>query len=287
MQGHEPPSIMSGEDLRAGGRRRSPSSSVSGRDSALYLPYGSRFSLSRMMPGLAFLFVMTGALLAQEPYGDPAWKKQGVMDGNLVRTIFLNHGEVALWPIQPSGEWPKGSGHSYLDGVAPWVAAEVVDIHGNTIHPLETNYREFVDRDPSAGKVWGWQPLPGYVNLDQDSPALSNDPGSWPRRWPDQPDWYDGETGAAFWNGFFGRGVKNADLETYFVMDDAFDKEFAFFPDSTDADRGGLGLRVGVRGFQWSHVLAEDVIFWHYDIKNIGTTDYEKALFGMYIDFGI
>ncbi|MCH8838348.1 MAG: hypothetical protein IIA60_11225, partial [Candidatus Marinimicrobia bacterium] len=208
-------------------------------------------------------------------------------DGNLVRTIFFNHGEVAEWPEQPSGEWPKGSGHSYIDGVAPWVAAEVVDIFGNTIHPLEAKYREDVDRDPETGVVWGWQPLPGYVNLDQDSPALSNDPGTWPRRWPDQPDWYDQETGDAFWNGFFGMGVKNADLETYFVMDDALDKEFAFFPDATDSARGGLGLRVAVRGFQWSHVLAEDEIFWHYDIKNVGTTDHEKTLFGMFIDFGI
>ncbi|MCH8327612.1 MAG: hypothetical protein IID15_03705, partial [Candidatus Marinimicrobia bacterium] len=179
--------------------------------------------MNSLIPVMAFLFLTISALYSQEPFGDPAWKKRGVMDGNLVRTIFYNHGEVAENPFQPSGEWPKGSGHSYLDGVAPWVAAEVVDIHGNTIHPLETNYREDVDRDPSTGKVWGWQPLPGYVNLNQDSPALSNDPGSWPRRWPDQPDWYDRETGAAFWNGFFGMGVKNADLETYFVMDDAID----------------------------------------------------------------
>ncbi|MCH7495152.1 MAG: hypothetical protein IH825_03525, partial [Candidatus Marinimicrobia bacterium] len=209
------------------------------------------------------------------------------MDGNLVRTIFLNHGEVALWPFQPSGEWPKGSGHSYLDGVAPWVSAEVVDIHGDTVHPLETNYREFVDRDLLTGKVWGFHPIPGYVNLNQDSPAMSNDPLSWPRRWPDQPDWFDRETLQPFWNGFFGMGVENADLETYFVMDDASDKEYDFFPDPDDPTRGGLGLRVEVRGFQWSSVLAEDVIFWLYDIKNDAATDYEKALFGMYIDFGI
>ncbi|TFB08261.1 hypothetical protein E3V36_07920, partial [Candidatus Marinimicrobia bacterium MT.SAG.2] len=193
-----------------------------------------------------------------------------------MRTIFLNHGEVALWPFQPSGEWPKGSGHSYIDGVAPWVSAEVVDIHDVTIHPLETNYREFVDRDPVTGKVWGFQPIPGYVNLDQDSPAMSNDPLSWPNRWPDQPDWFDRETLEPFWNGFFGMGVKNADLETYFVMDDASDKEFDFYPDPDDLTRGGLGLRVEVRGFQWSSVLAEDVIFWLYDIKNDGATNHEK-----------
>ena len=236
---------------------------------------------------LAFLLLTMGVLYSQGPYGNPAYKKQGIMDGNLVRTIFLNHGEVALWPFQPSCEWPKGSGHSYIDAVAPWVAAAAVDIYGNRIHPLEANYRENVDYEPGTGVVWGWQPLPDYVNLAQDSPAMSNDPRTWPQRWPDQPEWYDKETGDAFWNGYFGMGVTNADLETYFVMDDANDREFAFYPSSTDSARRGLGLRVAVRGFQWSHVLAEDVIFWHYDIKNVGTTDYDSVLFGMYIDFGI
>lgn len=243
--------------------------------------------LNRMLSTILFVIFMSSIVCSQEPYGDPIWKKQGIMDGNLVRTIFSNHGEVALWPLQPSCEWPKGSGHSYIDGVAPWVAAEVVDTAGDTIHPLQTNYREYVDIDPETGKVWGWQPLPGYVNQDQDSPAMSYDPRTWPRRWPDQPEWYNTETGDSYWNGYFGMGLANADLETYFVMDDAVDKEFAFYPDSKDLNRGGLGLRVEVRGFQWSHVLAEDVIFWHYDIKNVGTTDYEKTLFGMYIDFGI
>jgi len=189
-------------------------------------------ALYRMISFILFVIFMSSIVSSQEPYGNPIWKKRGIMDGNLVRTLFYNHGEVAENPFDPSGEWPKGSGHSYLDGVAPWVAAEVVDIHGNTIHPLETNYREEVDFDPETGTMWGWQPLPGYVNLNQDSPAMSNDPGTWPNRWPDQPEWYDKETFDPHWNGYFGMGITNADLETYFVMDDAVDKEFDFYPDS-------------------------------------------------------
>ena len=248
---------------------------------------GIKTELNRMFSTILFVIIMSSIVCSQEPYGDPIWKKRGIMDGNLVRTIFFNHGEVAFWPEQPSCEWPKGSGQSYIDAVAPWVAVSVVDIHGNRIHPLEANYRENVDQDPETGIVWGWQPLPGYVNLNQDSPAMSNNPGTWPQRWPDQPEWYDKETLDSHWNGYFGMGITNADLETYFVIDDAVDKEFDFYPDSTDSTRGGLGLRIGVRGFQWSHVMAEDVIFWHYDIKNIGTTDYDSTLFGMYLDFGI
>ena len=278
---------MPGNDLMRVGNHRSQAALLSPGAGGLRSPAGSKSIPRRSMRVLVYLFLAVGVTYSQEPYGDPAWKKQGIMDGNLVRTLFFNHGEVAYWELQPSGEWPKGSGHSYLDGVAFFVSTEVVDNDENTIHPLETNYREFVDRDLETGVKWGWQPLPGYVNLNQDSPAMSNDPGTWPQRWPDQPEWYDKKTGDAFWNGYFGMGVKNADLETYFVMDDANDVEWKFFPDSTDSARRGLGLRVAVRAFQWSHVLAEDVIFWHYDIKNVGTTNYVKTLFGMYIDFGI
>ncbi|MCP4711663.1 MAG: hypothetical protein GY869_23845, partial [Planctomycetes bacterium] len=95
-----------------------------------------------------------------------------------------------------------------------------------------------------------------------------------------------------YWHGFFGRGVKNADIETYYVMDDANDKEwcrppFNYFPIAADSARGGLGLRVEVRGFQWSHVLAEDCIFWLYDIVNISDGTYDQTVFGFLTDVGV
>src|SRR3972149_11212241 len=73
-----------------------------------------------------------------EEKGDIRYRKQGIMDGNLVRTIYYNTAEVAQWPYAPSGEWPKGSGHQYLDGVTVLIAAEVtVPGNGQTVHPLE------------------------------------------------------------------------------------------------------------------------------------------------------
>ena len=128
----------------------------------------------------------------------------------------------------------------------------------------------------------GWEPVPGYCNYNQDSPAMSDDPNSWPAHWPDKPSSWDG-----YWNGYFGKGVKNADLETYFVMDDSRDTRWHFYPDSTDTTRRGSGFRVAVRGFQWSHVLAQDCIFWHFEVINEGTRDYDKCLLGMYVDWGI
>lgn len=218
--------------------------------------------------------------------------KKGFMDGNLVGTVYYNFGEVGdyLNDKERSGVWPKGTNHIYLDGVAIIVQAEAVDPRGNTIHPLETNYYEFTRYNPSTGVTYGWWPLPNYANPFNSSPARSDDEftgqSTWPAHWPDRPSDWDG-----YWNGYFGKGVKNADLETYFVFDDNEDREYinknSFYPDSDDPERGGLGMQVKTRGFQWSHILAADVIFWYYEITNMGNYDYDKTLFAQYVDWGI
>ncbi len=225
-----------------------------------------------------------------EPYGDIQFRKEGVMDGNLVRTLFYNNGEVGQWPFSPSGEWPKGSGHNYLDGVCVLIASEV-ETDGGIVHPLESSYREWMDRDPITGTIWGLEPVPGYVNPSSENPAISNDPTTWPAVWPKSLPNVDASWDG-LWYGYFGRGVVNSDFETFFVMDDSKDGEFArapynYFPIADDVNRKGLGLRVEVRGFQWSHVLAEDIIFWHYDIVNISDHDYPETYFGFYTDTGV
>jgi hypothetical protein len=233
--------------------------------------------------------------------GEIKLRRQGTMDGNLVRTIFINWGELAHWPDSPSGEWPKGSGHQYVDGVALVVQAATDDNNGQRIHPLETQYREFVDLSPN-GELWGWAPLPGYFNPKHTKPAISNDTYSWPSSWPDKidgwinpnefPNDYDDDGNGltddlVFWNGFFGKGVFNADVETFFVFDDDPDEEWDFYPDPTDTTRRGLGLEVAARYFQWSQVLAEDVIFAVYFITNEGKTDYDSTYYSFYIDWGV
>ena len=175
-------------------------------------------------------------------------------------------------------QWPAGSQHEYMDDLVPFAAAEAIDVNGDTIHPLESNYEWNLDVAPDGLTEWGWQPLPGYFNPSQDIPAISHRSESWPEVWPDRPDW------AGFWNGYFGRGILNADQETYFVVDDDADEEFQYFPDSTDLNRRGAGMRMSVRGLQWSHVLAEDCIFWIYDVTNVVTTSYDKVIFGMFVD---
>jgi len=221
----------------------------------------------------------------QQEHGDRKYRKMGLHNGNLVETLFWNFGEVAWWGRQPAGVWPKGTNHSYMDGVTPIVAAEVITTDGDTIHIVEAGYREHYESDPVTGVEYGWQPLPGYANPNQDYIAMSDNPLSWPDHWPNRDASWDGK-----WNGYFGQRT-NADQESYFVMDDYCDYGQAFrgrfYCSKYDSSRGGLGMRVEVRGFQWSNVLAEDLIFWHYDITNISTTHYQKTVFGMYVDCGI
>lgn len=226
-----------------------------------------------------------------DEYGNIQYRREGVMDGNQIRTLFYNNGEVGQWPYQPSGEWPKGTGHSYLDGVAVLISTEITAPGtGTIVHPLQTSYREWMDKDPVTGEIWGFEPLPGYNNPSSKKPSINTDPLTWPSNWPAAldltPEWDKN------WYGYFGRGVLNSEFETFFVMDDSKDKEytrnpFFFYPIAADTNRGGLGLRVEVRGFQWSHVLAEDIIFWHYDIVNISDFAYPKTVFGFYTDCGV
>jgi hypothetical protein len=207
-----------------------------------------------------------------EVVGDRSWRRAGILNGNLITVSYFNTSHVdGLF-------WPTGSRHTYMDDLVPFVSAEAIDVKGNLIHPLESNYNFNLDISPDGLNEWGWQPLPGYLNPNQHNPAISNKTNTWPDVWPDRPEW------AGFWNGFFGRGILNAQQETYFVVDDDADEEFEYYPDSTDQNRRGLGLRMSVRGMQWSNVLAEDCIFWIYDVSNVSTTDYEKTLFGMFVD---
>ena len=216
-----------------------------------------------------------------EPKGVVSERREWVLDGNRIRTLFQNTGQVAQWPYQPSGEWPRGSGHSYLDGYAILVAASVVAPGiGSRIHPVETFYREEMDYDPMTGEMWGFNPVPGYRNLSSTSPAMSYDPATWPEAWGGK------------WYGMAGPDSLNATVETYFVMDDSKDGEWSrppvdFFPVLTDSGRGGLGLRVEARGFQWADSVARDILIFRYDVVNISDCDYDSTVFGIFMDPGV
>ena len=240
-------------------------------------------------------------LYREDSLGNYSARRTGTMAGNRISTLYYNYGEIGYWQFAPSMEWPSGSGHNYLDGTAVLIAARVTTATNYRITPLVSAYREEYSSDPITGVPWGLEPVPGYANPVANSPAIdangnytvivkqdtvSTLPTVWPSALALDPSW-NGK-----WYGYFGKGVSNADFETFFVMDDSQDKKFTrppfnYYPLASDSNRGGLGLRVEVRGFQWSHVLAEDVIFWHYDIVNISDHTYDSTAFGFYADPGV
>lgn len=201
-------------------------------------------------------------------------EKEGIHDGNLIRTLFFNYGTIGYPHREPSVEWPQGSGHGYAYEFGALVAAQIIDIQGMVKHVLTEGLNENGDISPE-GYRWGWEPLAGYAQPDQPSVALSDKPETHPLLWPD---------GDPRWPGEFGRGAVVADQESYYQMDDYYNKEFKYYPDPSDSSRGGLGLQVEARGYQWSHILAEDCIFFTYEIKNISPADYETVYFGMFGD---
>ena len=230
-------------------------------------------------------------------------ERSGTHDANNIRTIFWNYGMVGDYPRDPinvdlsvfhSVEIPKGSGVNYSDGITPFVLAKIPLTDGDSAFVMETGYRERQEQSPYRNRTMRFEPRPGYFEPDPilnqgRSPAVSNDTRTWPSTWPDKDHSWD-----KAWNGYFGKQPA-ADQESYTVMDDDYyDKwKTRYFADSRDSTRGGLGLRVEVRGFQWANVQAENVIFWHYDITNESTTDYprqgerENIIFGLYMDSGV
>ncbi len=218
--------------------------------------------------------------------GDFMEVRNGEHAGNLFRTTFYNDGTFGRLQNPPdiAGEWPINSGHYYLIDGNLFVGGEVIDAEGQVKHIISTVRSSMVswstgDTSPD-GDWWTFLPLPGFAARDTNKIAMSKWPWAWPDVWPDKmsdpvdPGW----PGA--WNGYFGKDFFNADEESYFVADDYNNREFLFWPDTTDSLRRGLGLRMYTRGFQWSNALVEDALFVLFDLENVGTHNHDKMVFG-------
>jgi hypothetical protein len=255
--------------------------------------------------------------------GDPYLEREGFMTGNRVQLLIKNNTELGDYPRKDAARWPKGLGGNVMhDGLGILISAPVFLTNGNTpvtdpvqIEALaaqnlidtlffcQTNYREEMDRDPTGQIEWGLHPAPGYINNLSETPAMSNDPNSWPPEgwlYTDRMRHWAGE-----WDGRFGRGQIRSDLEAYFVANDAQDLEYLgdddrikYFPRDGvkigDIDPsvtvqkgqpwGGLGIRVKQRVFQWNNPMAQDCIFSEYTIANISKYDLPYVAFGYWLD---
>jgi len=277
------------------------------------------------------LFLLNVSLFAQgreyegptDGAGDPHLEREGFMRGNRVQLMFKNNTELGDFPRKDASRWPAGiDGNVMHDGISLMVSAKVylkdrvtpvtdqaeintLRVQGNldSLFFCQANYREEMDRDFTGQIEWGLHPAPGYMNNSSETPALSNDPNSWPTAgWPflNGSLHWEGE-----WDGRFGRGQIRADLESYFVANDAQDLEYLgdddfvkYYPKPGvsigDIDGGvtvqkgqpwgGIGIRVKQRGFQWNNPMAQDCIFWEYTIANTSDYDLPFVAFGYWID---
>jgi hypothetical protein len=238
---------------------------------------------------LAILIILIGSNSFAQ-LSDPTLLTIGYHTGNRAAITFYNDGQIAgvNTGIDIRGEWPLGSGENYIGDCIPLIGVEFINNLDDTLQSVVISRGprrgQFEEKSPIDGHFWGWNPVPGFRNPNYSSVAMSHIPQSWPiEGWNDPiaKFWID-EDGNTEWFGFFGRGIQNADQESFFEADDQGDDEFNsnFNPDSTNLNRNGMALRMRQRGFQWSSFLAEDAIFWLYEINNDGTTVYRKADFG-------
>lgn len=233
---------------------------------------------------------------------DKSLRRIGFHTGNRAAISFYNDGQIAGFNIGTDirGEWPRGSGENYIGDLIPLIGVEFVNVNNDTLRSVTISRgprnRNLEEKHPVEGYFWGWNAMTGFLNPNEQSVAMSHLPntyplGGWadPGEFPEVKNYVD-DKGQTEWWGYFGRGIKNATQESFFIAFDQSDDEFngldangyatLFIPDSTNALRHGMGLQLRQRGFQWASFLAEDVIFWLYDIKNEGTTTYRKADFG-------
>ena len=238
-----------------------------------------------------------------KPWGE-IYKKKGYHNGNKIFTLFYNWGGIGDWTVnrRQSGLYPYGGdAHSYIAEFTPVIAAEVTDARGVVRHIVSDGLPDYGHADVSPlGKRWQFVPLAGYANPNQDYVAMSDNPSTWPPMWPDKdnpeewrnpnevPDGKDNDGNGLvddliFWDGQYGKKAR-APQESYYRMVDYENDEFEYYPDPQDSSKRGLGLEIEVRGYQWSHPAAEDILIWTYWITNNSQYTYQKTVFGMYGD---
>lgn len=201
-------------------------------------------------------------------------RKFGMHAGNAIRTLFYNYGSIGRPNTEPSLEWPAYSGHGYAYEFGAIVGAEVIDIDGDTIMFFSDGMLDGGESSPGS-EVRGWEPLPGYANEAEEDIAISNKNQTWGDLFPTDAD------GFLTWPGQYGNDVVVSDFESYYKMDDRFNDEYEYFPVPSDSSIRGLGVEVTVRGYQYSATVAEDIIFFQYEVKNVSEKKLNKVVLGM------
>ena len=133
-------------------------------------------------------FICMDIVFVQDPSGRE-YRRYGIHNGNLVRTVFGNYGVVS----QPANKGPRGAwihdNNGYIGDVSMMVGAEVtalnavgspVTFHSVVVCPVSRPVLGGMEESPTTGALWGFEPVRGYCNESQEYIAMSTNPNSWP-----------------------------------------------------------------------------------------------------------
>ncbi len=231
---------------------------------------------------IAGLFAQTDPMLYQR------WNIMGI---NRVRTQFNNTGLLCDGNEQniplarpPAFEYPNGSGLSYGTSVGVVIGAPGNQDPG-AVGGDNPNHLEYLDAtiDEGSAAFWDEEHFAPYPEVVSGSKAaVSNDPTTWPQRWPqfvpgtNQPL----IVGPEGWPGIGKNGSIIADQETYSAM-------YSWRgTDVGNTDRRWLLTNMEMRGFAWTGELYQDFIVWMFVIRNVGTAPIVDMRAGIHSDFG-
>jgi hypothetical protein len=200
--------------------------------------------------------------------------KRSVMDTNQVESYFSNR--ASIFKVGPSHNplmWPDSNGLNYIYNWGFLIAGEVFNNDSDMLHIVDDGFLLSDDGDFRPGTIepWGWIPLSGYDNPESSQVALSNDTTTWPPSWQ-------------AWPGLNGNGILRADQETFWVMNDSSNAEFAYYPMLNDSSYRGLGLQVSCRGYEWIRPAFEDFIIFTFAITNVSDRTISKLSAGVFCD---
>jgi hypothetical protein len=220
-------------------------------------------------------------------------RRKSILDANNMRATYHNYGFAGRASAQDElvYEYPKNTNRWYIYFMSIFTGSEVQNQGGTGAETFPVVVAPDYRTNPQTGESWAQNPITGYYNEDSEEVARSDrGPGStlgntWPEVWPDKvgdesdPGW------AGQWNGFFGKGIFNADQEFFYRSGDDQYRRYInntntrYQPDQTDPDRGGLGLIMDTRILAWTQNLISNVHFNIFEIRNDASYDYDKVSF--------
>ena len=246
-----------------------------------------KFSLFKKLILLSLIYV-AGLFAQTDPMLYQRWNIMGI---NRVRTQFNNTGLLCDGNEQniplarpPAFEYPNGSGLSYGTSVGVVIGAPGNQDPG-AVGGDNPNHLEYLDAtiDEGSAAFWDEEHFAPYPEVVSGSKAaVSNDPTTWPQRWPqfvpgtNQPL----IVGPEGWPGIGKNGSIIADQETYSAM-------YSWRgTDVGNTDRRWLLTNMEMRGFAWTGELYQDFIVWMFVIRNVGTAPIVDMRAGIHSDFG-